>query len=228
MLINESRWRAGIIGDWSKPLIKAETKWRYKLYKQWLQFLDEGLGDGFDVVADGFSDYYDSDYDDDDDSSGNKAKSKVEAYDKWMTNRVENTDGWTDVKVEQRQSMREFRDASLRRRLQQDKDDDDDDVDFDVASSSRRRYINDENEYFDSEKYLQNEKINSRRQWEDGQWFDDSTTEKEGQGNNGVRIQQNRSREGNKIIQTDDDYQDAWQRSAKRAPVIKDNIENTP
>ena len=58
MLIDESQWRAGIIGDWAKPLIKSETKWRYKLYKSWLQFLDEGIGDGFDVVADGFEDYY--------------------------------------------------------------------------------------------------------------------------------------------------------------------------
>lgn len=39
MLIDESQWRVGIVGGWSKPFIKAETKWRYSLYKSWLRFL---------------------------------------------------------------------------------------------------------------------------------------------------------------------------------------------
>ena len=79
MLLDESQWRSNLIGDWSVPLIREETKWRYKLYKNWLKFLDEGLGDGFDVVDDGFDDYEDEsddrsggqdDYDDRDRDSG--------------------------------------------------------------------------------------------------------------------------------------------------------------
>ena len=66
MLLDESQWRSGIIGTWSVPFIREETKWRYKLYKNWLKFLDEGLGDGFDVVADSFDELYDADEDGDD------------------------------------------------------------------------------------------------------------------------------------------------------------------
>lgn len=65
MLLDESQWRSGIIGTWSVPFIREETKWRYKLYKNWLKFLDEGLGDGFDVVADSFDELYDADEDGD-------------------------------------------------------------------------------------------------------------------------------------------------------------------
>jgi hypothetical protein len=62
MLLDESQWRAGLIGDWSIPIIKAETKWRYSLYKNWLKFLDDGLGDGFDMVEEfGEEEYGDDD-----------------------------------------------------------------------------------------------------------------------------------------------------------------------
>ena len=61
MLLDESEWRSGLIGDWSVPFIREETKWRYKIYKNWLNFLDEGLGDGFDVVSDEFNEFYDDD-----------------------------------------------------------------------------------------------------------------------------------------------------------------------
>ena len=36
------------MGDWSTPLVRQETKWRYKLYKKWLSLLDEGFGDAFE------------------------------------------------------------------------------------------------------------------------------------------------------------------------------------
>ena len=71
MLLDESQWRSDLIGEWSVPLIRQETKWRYKLYKNWLTFLDEGLGDGFDVVDDEFREYYDDDNDDDDNGMNN-------------------------------------------------------------------------------------------------------------------------------------------------------------
>lgn len=76
MLLDESQWRSGLIGSWSVPLIREETKWRYKLYKNWLKFLDEGLGDGFDVVADEFNEFYDDvDVDLDDRDRENSVKS---------------------------------------------------------------------------------------------------------------------------------------------------------
>jgi hypothetical protein len=59
MLLDESQWRADLIGDWCVPFIRAETKWRYNLYKGWLQFLDEGIGDGFDVMSEEFGEDYD-------------------------------------------------------------------------------------------------------------------------------------------------------------------------
>ena len=34
--------------------VKEETKWRYRMYKDWLRFLKDGFGDAFDVVEDAF------------------------------------------------------------------------------------------------------------------------------------------------------------------------------
>ena len=34
--------------------MKEETKWRYRMYKDWLRFLEDGFGDAFDVVEDAF------------------------------------------------------------------------------------------------------------------------------------------------------------------------------
>lgn len=34
--------------------VKEETKWRYRMYKDWLRFLEDGFGDAFDVVEDAF------------------------------------------------------------------------------------------------------------------------------------------------------------------------------
>ena len=48
MLLTESRFRVDLVGDWTAPFVKEETKWRYKLYKRWLTFLDEGLDLGID------------------------------------------------------------------------------------------------------------------------------------------------------------------------------------
>lgn len=54
MLLEESRWRADIIGDWALPFIKQEAKWRYGTYKGWLRFIEGGLGDAFDVLPEDF------------------------------------------------------------------------------------------------------------------------------------------------------------------------------
>ena len=37
-----------------KLAVKEETKWRYRIYKDWLRFLEDGFGDAFDVVEDAF------------------------------------------------------------------------------------------------------------------------------------------------------------------------------
>ena len=53
------------MGD-EHPAVKSETKWRSNLYKDLMFFLDEGLGDGFDVVEEETfgeeDDYDDEDY----------------------------------------------------------------------------------------------------------------------------------------------------------------------
>jgi hypothetical protein len=52
MIMEEAKWRIDIAGDWSAPLVKAETKWRYNLYRNWLNFLDTGYDmDGFDSMT---------------------------------------------------------------------------------------------------------------------------------------------------------------------------------
>ena len=76
MLLDESQWRINLIGDWASPFVRSETKWRYQLYKRWLQLLDEGLGDGFDVVPEAFGDeYYAYEYGDNDDDDDDEAMS---------------------------------------------------------------------------------------------------------------------------------------------------------
>lgn len=52
--MDESKFRVNVVGDWTAPFVKAETKWRYRLYKSWLNFLDQGVGDAFDDVPRGF------------------------------------------------------------------------------------------------------------------------------------------------------------------------------
>lgn len=48
MLIDESKFRVNMAGFWTTPFVKAETKWRYKLYKGWMDFLNQGVGSAFD------------------------------------------------------------------------------------------------------------------------------------------------------------------------------------
>lgn len=75
MLLQESLWRINIIGKWVTPFVKAEAKWRNRLYEDFMYVLDEGLGDGFDTVAgeafgaddEYYDDGYDDEYDDEDD-----------------------------------------------------------------------------------------------------------------------------------------------------------------
>eukprot|EP01039_Chlorochromonas_danica_P003309 gene3309-3630_t len=59
LLMEESRIRVDVLGDWLAPLVRQESRWRLSLYDRWLQFLDEGLGDRFDVVEDDFHDKHD-------------------------------------------------------------------------------------------------------------------------------------------------------------------------
>ena len=91
MLLDESKWRVDVIGPWSAPLIRLETKWRYNLYRTWLQFLDEGIGDGFDEIPGSFVP------DDDDNDDSNAATS----YNDWISNMMQSNDEWTDVTTEE-------------------------------------------------------------------------------------------------------------------------------
>jgi hypothetical protein len=92
MLLQESMWRINLIGKWCTPAVKSETKWRNNLYRDFMYFLDEGLGDGFDTVEeetfgvgeydDSYDDDYDDDYDnDDDDDGGDEGYSGDDDYD---------------------------------------------------------------------------------------------------------------------------------------------------
>ena len=44
LLIEESKARIQVTGDWMKPLVQAEAKWRYNLYKSFLSFVGNDLG----------------------------------------------------------------------------------------------------------------------------------------------------------------------------------------
>lgn len=91
MLLDESKWRVDVIGPWSAPLIRLETKWRYNLYRTWLQFLDEGIGDGFDEIPGSF---VPNDEDNDDSAAAS-------SYNDWISNMMQSNDEWTDVRTEE-------------------------------------------------------------------------------------------------------------------------------
>ena len=98
MLIEESKARIEVTGDWIKPLVKQEAKWRYGLYKGFLKFAGEGLDDQYDVEP------LDSDKHDrrrgkvTSSSSGQRdgERDNASKYSKWFEDRVERSDGWTD------------------------------------------------------------------------------------------------------------------------------------
>jgi len=106
------------------------------LYKRWLQLLDEGLGDGFDVVPGAFNDN-DNDYDsyeygdnnnnDDDDDLRNRRsnnirqnrpppsssslseerRSQANAYESYIRGKLNNNDDdWTDITKEELEARR--------------------------------------------------------------------------------------------------------------------------
>jgi len=264
MLIDESQWRVGIVGDWSKPFVKAETKWRYGLYKSWLQFLDEGIGDGFDVVADGFEEYYydqgnadgdDVDDDDDavyddvddgygDDEGGYRAPtrqppvpptreprmSKAEAYDRWVRSRVGAGADWVDMSVEERRARAELRAAVMRR--------EEEDAEEEFRARRRRRRAQ-YDEYDD-------EDVEERRGMDaTGAWLDDDDNDAGGERRESRQPRRPRpqspstasrrrppppTRRGNAggsgaEITSEEEYQQAWQRSAERAPVALDDLD---
>lgn len=60
MLVEEARWRVEVVGPMApvvSPLVRSETKWRYNLYRSFLDFLDLGITDsGFETIPESFSD----------------------------------------------------------------------------------------------------------------------------------------------------------------------------
>lgn len=117
MLLDESKWRIDILGPWVAPMVREETKWRYSVYKRWLQFLDEGLGDGFDVLPNDFDEDDDDEGDDDDepkdDDNAAARKSKVRRqstavgsaakYSDWLSREISASDGWEELSTVQPQ-----------------------------------------------------------------------------------------------------------------------------
>lgn len=66
MLLQESRFRMNIVGDWIAPLLRLENKWRYKLYEGFLHFLDVGLGEVVDKAVTALDSDDGEGYDDED------------------------------------------------------------------------------------------------------------------------------------------------------------------
>lgn len=56
LLLSESKWRLGLLGNWIAPAVRQETKWRYDAYNGFKTFLEGGFGDTFDVVDEDFGD----------------------------------------------------------------------------------------------------------------------------------------------------------------------------
>jgi hypothetical protein len=119
MLLDESKWRIDLIGPWSSGLVREETKWRFGVYKKWLEFLDEGLGDSFDVLPDGFdssvtdiSDTVEVDEEYERESAEEVARlrsgvnggrltntietQKAAQYERWLRNQFEETEEWPE------------------------------------------------------------------------------------------------------------------------------------
>eukprot|EP01035_Chromulina_nebulosa_P017500 gene17500-23056_t len=117
MLLDESKFRINLVGDWTTPLVKSETKWRYNIYKYWLDFLDQGVGDTFDVIEE------DSDSDYQDEPVNNRSKQRVEnerfdknnqkaqEYNRWVENQISNKN-WSDLSQEEMISKRNIAAAS--------------------------------------------------------------------------------------------------------------------
>ena len=43
MLADEAQFRVDLLGEWTKPWVKREARWRFESYRWWLDFLDEGI-----------------------------------------------------------------------------------------------------------------------------------------------------------------------------------------
>lgn len=110
MLIEESKARIEVTGDWIKPLVKQEAKWRYGLYKGFLKFAGEGLDDRYDIEPldqrQGKATSSSSVRRDGDQDNARK-------YNKWFEDRVERSDGWTDAEELPFDNYQEQRDSPV-------------------------------------------------------------------------------------------------------------------
>jgi len=114
MIIEESKARIEVTGDWIKPLVKEEAKWRYGIYKWFLKFVGEGLSDSYDVES----------LDSEDNLRQNKNKQSLVSrrrteedsasrYDAWLNDRVDQEVGWTDAADLPYDNMRERNDSPV-------------------------------------------------------------------------------------------------------------------
>ena len=104
MLIEESKARIELAGPWIKPLVKQEAKWRYGIYKSFLDFVGYGLEDPFEVEPLGLGT-------EDQRGKGNgkvngngnvnpsktsKSAKKAQSYNDWIEKTIGKDDGWVD------------------------------------------------------------------------------------------------------------------------------------
>jgi hypothetical protein len=127
MLLDESKWRIDVVGPWVAPLVREETKLRFSLYKKWLEFLDQGFGDSFDVMDDGFDVIED---DNEDETEGDERKvskspravrestgdsvadRKAAKYEKWLRSQLEETEWEDKAKTETLEGMSRTKEAT--------------------------------------------------------------------------------------------------------------------
>ena len=95
LLIEESKARIQVTGDWMKPLVQAEAKWRYNLYKSFLSFVGNDLGEGFDVES--LTSGQDGQSSENRKQKIRRQEDNAKMYEDWIEERIASKDGWTEI-----------------------------------------------------------------------------------------------------------------------------------
>jgi hypothetical protein len=100
MLIEESKARIELAGPWIKPLVKQEAKWRYGIYKSFLDFVGYGLEDPFEVeplgLGLGSEEQRGNGNGNGNPSKTSKSSKKAQSYNAWIEKTIGKDDGWVD------------------------------------------------------------------------------------------------------------------------------------
>ena len=144
LLIEESKARIQVTGDWMKPLVQAEAKWRYNIYKSFLSFVGTDLADGFDV---------ESLMGENGQSNENRRQKKrrqednASMYSEWMDSQLSGEDGWTEITRDDQEGIKADysssidKDAFFSEKVNEDEEDfawDDKFIDEDSFKQSKR------------------------------------------------------------------------------------------